>query len=377
MKRFFILFAIVSLYNLSISAQKKYEMVVEKTDGSEIVINVEDIVRTYFRERTNEDNPNENFLIGEWQECDIYGTLKDDAVYNEVIHINFNSDGTAGFWAVTKGQVLDNSKYSLNYTYTLNGNSGTMYWNITASPIQSEVGQNLTLPFTYKNEILLLGNVYLKKKGNGGNGGNPGGDPSAQAGEAIDLGLSVKWASYNVGANKAEDIGGYYAWGETEEKDFYGDNYAHSDSESKYHDIGTNISGTQYDVARAKWGGSWRMPTIAEFRELVEKCTLNYTSMNGVNGLMVTGPNGNTIFFPVGGRKYGSSEVSDSNYGLYWSATIENGNGKKATARMFIFFPNGKTDTGDGSNRISGMPIRPVTSDATWTRSIQKIGAIK
>lgn len=363
MKRFLILFAVISLYHLSVNAQKKYDMVVEKTDGSEVVINVENIVRTYFRERSNDNTPEDNFFVGEWQECDSYGNLKNDAVYSEVVHITFNTDGTANFWAVTNGQVLENSRYSLNYTYTLNGNTGTMNWYITASPVQSEVGQNMTLSFIYDNEILRLGNIYLKKKENGGNGGNQGGDPNMSVGEAVDLGLSVKWASFNVGANSPEAIGGYYAWGETEEKDFYGDNYAHSDSETKYHDIGTDISGTQYDVARVKWGSSWRMPTLTECNELVNNCTWTWTTQNGVTGAKVTGPNGNSIFLPAGGRKYAESGLRDfGNYGCYWTSTIEGGKGTKSSAQFLLFYNYDKGRNTEGRNRINGMPVRPVTN---------------
>lgn len=138
-------------------------------------------------------------------------------------------------------------------------------------------------------------------------------------GEAIDLGLSVKWASRNVGASSPEDYGGYYAWGETEERDFWDYGllkYKWFNSETCYMIyIGSNISGTQYDVARVKWGGSWRMPTRDEIKELVYNCIWKWTTYNGVEGQLVTGPNGNSIFLPT--------NINHSlRHGYYWSASL-------------------------------------------------------
>lgn len=190
-------------------------------------------------------------------------------------------------------------------------------------------------------------------------------------GNAVDLGLNIYWASCNIGANSPEDIGGYYAWGETDEKDYYGFNYAYLDSETSYHDIGTDISGSQYDVARVKWGGAWRMPTIDECKELVQKCTWTWVSQNGVNGALVTGVNGNSIFIPAGGRKYGDRGLRDfGTYGCYWSSTIESDNGYGHSSKMLLFYNNNQ-DVTDGRNRINGMPVRPVTNDPTGIVEIQ------
>lgn len=89
--------------------------------------------------------------------------------------------------------------------------------------------------------------------------------------EAVDLGLpsGTKWASCNVGATKPEEPGGYYAWGETEEKDYYAPStYIHCDGAYNplFYDLGSDISGTEYDVAHVKWGGKWCMPTWDDFK---------------------------------------------------------------------------------------------------------------
>jgi len=155
--------------------------------------------------------------------------------------------------------------------------------------------------------------------------------------EAIDLGLpsGTKWASWNIGATKPEEFGGYYAWGETETKDVYNhDTYIYAsrideDGDGQYEggyviqDIGTNIAGTQYDVAHVKWGDSWRMPSYYQFDELMKHCTWTWTTKNGVEGHLVTGPNGKAIFLPAAGQLYNDGYImSPGTYGFYWSSTF-------------------------------------------------------
>ena len=135
--------------------------------------------------------------------------------------------------------------------------------------------------------------------------------------EYVDLGLSVKWATCNVGADSPEDYGNYYAWGETCTKHSYdGDNC------STYGVQLGNISGNpEYDVARYYWGGTWRMPTEGEMRELIDDCTWTRMTQNGIEGYKVTGPNGNSIFLPAAGFRYGSSLDDSGSRGYYWSST--------------------------------------------------------
>ena len=144
--------------------------------------------------------------------------------------------------------------------------------------------------------------------------------------EAIDLGLpsGTKWASWNVGASKPEEYGGYYAWGETEEKDYYdGITYKFYNSESgEYIHIGDDIAGTEYDVAHGKWGGSWRMPSIDQIKELMDHCTRTWTTQNGVIGTLVTGPNGATIFLPAAGERSYDDFIHGGEYGYYWSSSL-------------------------------------------------------
>ncbi len=177
--------------------------------------------------------------------------------------------------------------------------------------------------------------------------------------EAMDLGLSVKWASFNVGAGSPEDYGNYYAWGETEEKSSYTlENYIYNDSNTdKLQDIGSNISGTSYDVAHVKWGGSWRMPTLSEIQELCTKCSWQWTEVNGIKGKKVTGPNGNSIFLPAAGNRYGTEVYHRGSYGYYWSGTLGEGNSYDA---YNLSISSGSHDW-YYYNRHYGHTVRPVT----------------
>ena len=138
----------------------------------------------------------------------------------------------------------------------------------------------------------------------------------------VDLGLpsGLKWATCNVGASRPGDYGNYYAWGETTTKSTYTkDNSAsYESSDSKWN----NIGGTSLcDAATANWGDGWRLPTKEDFEELLRECTWEWTTLNGYNGYKVTGPNGNSIFLPAAGWRYGADEGRAGSGGYYWSST--------------------------------------------------------
>lgn len=158
----------------------------------------------------------------------------------------------------------------------------------------------------------------------------------------IDLGLpsGTKWACCNIGADKPEDCGGYYAWAETEEKSVYnsmppylhgieiddegdgwlGDCHSGSGAYGIRQNIGNDIAGTQYDVAHMKWGDSWVMPSYTQQGELLDNCTSTWTTQNGVKGRLFTGINGCSIFFPAAGYLDGSNLSSAGSEGYYWSS---------------------------------------------------------
>ena len=176
----------------------------------------------------------------------------------------------------------------------------------------------------------------------------------------IDLGLpsGTKWACCNVDADKPEAYGGYYAWGETEEKSEFGYKTYQYYQDGNYVDIGNDIAGTQYDVAHVKWGGSWQMPSESQIRELVGLCSFTMTIVNGTEGAKFTGPNGGSIFLPAqssGGSLAGGSGI----VGEYWSSTPFSGSGTSGSAHMLSFREDHVT-TQNGYGRISGLCVRPV-----------------
>ena len=199
---------------------------------------------------------------------------------------------------------------------------------------------------------------------------------------AIDLGLpsGTKWACCNVGATSPEGHGNYYAWGETEVKEIYDwTTYTHCDgSKETCHDLGSDIAGTEHDVAHVKWGGSWEMPSQGQIRELTEQCSYKWTARNGVGGVLFTGPSGGTIFLPESGfwrKGSGSSAAIDYNgndedgeadeipsSGLYWASTPRISNTSHASSSLF--FSNGYVYWDTYYNRSFGLTVRPVMSGA-------------
>ena len=177
--------------------------------------------------------------------------------------------------------------------------------------------------------------------------------------DLVDLGLSVKWATCNIGATKPEEYGDYFAWAEVETKAMY--NSQTTKYQSGYNLIKYNSTDglmtvhPSDDAAYVNWGGLWRMPTKAEYDELREKCSFEWTSRNGVNGCQVIGPNGNSIFIPAGGMA--CPQVSDSgSRGRYWLSTRVSHNHH---AYCLGFDRNGFYN-GDNDGREFGMNIRAV-----------------
>ena len=153
--------------------------------------------------------------------------------------------------------------------------------------------------------------------------------------EYIDLGLSVKWATMNVGASSPEDYGDYFAWGETAPKDYYDESTytlwkGSSSTLTKYNtssSYGTVDNKTTLelsdDAAHVNWGGSWRMPTGEEQDELREQCTWTWTTQNGVSGYKVrSNSNNHSIFLPAAGFRTDGDSHNIGSRGHYWSCTL-------------------------------------------------------
>ena len=154
--------------------------------------------------------------------------------------------------------------------------------------------------------------------------------------EWVDLGLAsgTLWATMNVGATSPEDYGDYFAWGETSPKEVYDwstytlcggrdstlTKYC-TDAACGVVDNKTELE-PEDDAAYVNWGPSWRMPTMDQLLELIDVCSWQRTEVNGVAGALVTGPNGNTVFFPLAGARNGSEFERVGNYVYFWSTTL-------------------------------------------------------
>ena len=211
-------------------------------------------------------------------------------------------------------------------------------------------------------------NPFYEYGDNGG--GESGGGSGSEDSEGlwVDLGLSVKWAAWNVGASSPEEPGGYYAWGETEEKPTYTwDNYIFTDPDTFVFDfIGEEISGTMYDVAHVKWGNGARMPTRAEMQELIDNCTFElveaYNDIPGARGLQITGPNGNRIFLPNGGLFMDDLLYVEEQVNI-WSGTFSDlvHDGALENSYAYSLFYDSFAQPWERERyRLEGLNVRPV-----------------
>ena len=261
---------------------------------------------------------------------------------------------SAGYGSVAIYGTYDKSLDLLNASEltviaTPNTNCDFLGWFVGDS--EKPVSTDLTYTFTVNESVALV----AKFDGH----------------ESVDLGLpsGLMWAAYNVGATKPEEYGGYYAWGETEEKtDYSWETYewcnGSYDTMTKYctdSSYGTvdnkTVLDPEDDVAHVKWGGAWRMPTKAEQDELLTECNWEWTTLNSVNGYRVTGPNGNSIFLPAAGYRYGTGVLFGGSNGDYWSGSLYS---SYSSLAYYLNFNSAYRDRGYGT-RFSGHPVRPVT----------------
>jgi hypothetical protein len=197
------------------------------------------------------------------------------------------------------------------------------------------------------------------------------GQPAVNTKEWVDLGLpsGTLWATCNVGANSPEEYGDYFAWGETFSKDYYDwttykwcngsmdgiTKYSYGSYNIYFIDFKSELE-PEDDVAYVQWGPSWRMPTKAQQDELREHCTWTWTTQNGVNGYLVIGPNGNSIFLPVAGNSCEELPCNAESGGFYWSRTL---NIEVNQVAYFLYFDSENVRL-SCHNRSIGFPVRAV-----------------
>ena len=184
----------------------------------------------------------------------------------------------------------------------------------------------------------------------------------------IDLGLSVCWATMNLRANMPSEPGGTFAWGETDKK-FNFSWYTYSFCKGSYTSLTKYNSEESYgtidnkefleiedDAAAVNWGGRWRMPTSEEFEELLTKCKWEWTKQKKCKGYLVTGPNGNSIFLPTCGYRFGSTTNFPKDLGCYWSSSFVK---KHPSLGVSLHFGSGARRLNQ-LGRCFGLSIRPV-----------------
>ena len=196
--------------------------------------------------------------------------------------------------------------------------------------------------------------------------------PETQNHKYVDLGLpsGTLWATYNVGADSPEGYGSYFAWGETTTKNNYEwSNYLWGKEDgkvSKYCDEkfwGYNgftdtrtVLEPKDDAATMNWGKGWRIPTEDEMVELIDNCTNKWTKLNGVNGIMLTGPNGNSIFLPANGYR-DMETVYDASTCYYWTSTLYTANEPYMAYSLIVGPENSYVNV---SSRARGLLVRAV-----------------
>jgi uncharacterized protein (TIGR02145 family) len=192
----------------------------------------------------------------------------------------------------------------------------------------------------------------------------------------VDLALpsGIKWATCNVGAITPDGSGSYFAWGEIVTKETYDWNTYHyckkngrltkycnnsSYGQNGFADNLTILEASD-DAATANLGAGWRMPTYDEFKELINNCMVTWTTQNGVNGCLFTGPNGNSIFMPAVGRRYDNILDNCSSNGYYWSSSLYTNVPRGAWYLGFESGVFGMYHSKGGGNRHYGRPVRAV-----------------
>lgn len=210
---------------------------------------------------------------------------------------------------------------------------------------------------------------------NGGdNGGGNNGGGTTPVMESVDLGLpsGTLWATCNVGADTPEGYGDYFAWGETTPKDTYNWlTYQHcngsfnqltkycNNSNLGYNGFVDNLTTLEPidDAATANWGSGWRMPTQAEWQELYDNTNGTWHTRNGVKGWLLTATNGNSLFLPAAGCRWGDQHLSNGSYGEYWSSSFFD----LFCAWYFSIDPATGSYLGN-SDRFCGFSVRAVRS---------------
>lgn len=257
------------------------------------------------------------------------------------------------------GTVTGGGTFNLGQSCTVTATANSDYtfsnWTENGNAVSTEASYT----FTVNDNRTLVANFNA-------NGGSYNGH------EYIDLGLpsGALWATCNVGANAPEEYGDYFAWGETQPKSTYnwstyqycnGSNYTLvkycSKSGYGYNGFTDNLTTLlpEDDAATTQWGNGWRTPTKEECEELIGNTTSTVTTINGVKGSQITGPNGNSIFLPYAGGRDDNTLLDEGVYSYFWSSSLNT----EYPDYCWGAYYNSKNIDGQ---RFNGLSVRPVRS---------------
>ncbi len=259
-------------------------------------------------------------------------------IENATLHGNVTADG--GATVTARGFVYGTSASNLSQTVRSGSGTGSFTKAIT--------GLSQETTYYYKAYATnSAGTAYGEVK----QFTTTAGTGTLNGHDWVDLGLpsGLRWATCNVGADTPEGNGNYYAWGETTPKTTY------NSSTYTYTGNPTRLPSSA-DAATANWGSGWRMPTKDELNELKNNCTVTWTTQNGVNGRLFTGPNGNSIFLPAAGGRYDSSLLDAGSNGYYRSSSLYSSN---AGSAWRLRFSSGDCYM-DINYRYGGLSVRAV-----------------
>ena len=226
--------------------------------------------------------------------------------------------------------------------------------------------------------VLAAGCTKPDDPNNGGSngGGNNGSGGGGGSHDYVNLGLpsGTLWATCNVGATTPEGYGDYFAWGETQTKDYYDwstykwcdggydrlTKYC-TDSHYGYNGFTDNLTVLEPsdDAATANWGSGWHTPTREQWQELSDNTTSTWTTQNGVNGRLFTASNGNSLFLPAAGCRWDSELNGAGGDGYYWSSSLYSDYPGRA---WDLYFYSDDTGMNYGRGRYCGRSVRAVRS---------------
>lgn len=230
--------------------------------------------------------------------------------------------------------------------------------NITGEAAYFTIQSESKTAYTTKHTYMSIRPVSGINQSQGGEGTD-----YEKSSDGVNLGIgSIRWAKWNVGAKAEDEYGDYIAFGELNGKDGPYSEYTYEFYPNGAYTNNVDIQGTEYDPARKRWGGKWRMPKDSEMRELINECNWEWTVINGTYGYKVSGKgnySNNYIFLPAAGYKNSNGVQFEGTKGYYNSGTIYAKGERAYQWNYYLEFTNGANSVSP-MYRYHGRSVRPV-----------------